>query len=163
MKNIKYGFTLIELLVVVVIIGILAAVALPQYQKAVERSRIISALPLLKAVYNAQKVYYLANGKYATSVEQLDIDFACPEGVTCVINQSVSGGSVGLPKMEIGFGASGLVALVYYGPAKFGNVDVEGKPYCVTSSTNTRGVAICKSFGPVFSTVDGYSRVFIKP
>ena len=58
----KRAFTLIELLVVVLIIGILAAVAVPQYQKAVEKSRAVEALTLLKHIQNAYIVARLERG-----------------------------------------------------------------------------------------------------
>ena len=62
MKQRTNGFTLIELLVVVLIIGILAAIALPQYNKAVEKSRASEAMQLLKSLRDAQAVCLLEHG-----------------------------------------------------------------------------------------------------
>lgn len=76
----KKGFTLIELLVVVLIIGILSAVALPQYEKAVEKSRAAQAFTLAKSIHEAQEAYKLANGEYTRSFADLSIDV--PGGTT---------------------------------------------------------------------------------
>ena len=71
----SFGFTLIELLVVVLIIGILASVALPQYQKAVMKSQLASLKMPVRSIANALKIYYLTNGNYPTSLDQLDITY----------------------------------------------------------------------------------------
>ncbi|WP_458402095.1 type IV pilin protein [Candidatus Avelusimicrobium sp.] len=70
------GFTLIELLVVVLIIGILSAVALPQYTKAVTKSRFATLKPLVKSIHEAQQLYYMANGTYATNFTDLSFQIS---------------------------------------------------------------------------------------
>ena len=66
------GFTLIELLVVVLIIGILAAIALPQYTKAVERSRMAEAVQVLGDLATAQSIFYMQHNAFATSLDDLN-------------------------------------------------------------------------------------------
>ena len=87
-NNTRRGFTLIELLVVVLIIGILAAVALPQYQKAVEKARLSDAITIINSLQKALDIYILENGYPSNALflgnsadKELDINIG--NGMNC--------------------------------------------------------------------------------
>ena len=73
---------------VVLIIGILSAVALPQYEVAVAKTRVTTLLPLVHGIDSAQQIFYLANGFYATRLD--DLDLAMPSGGERVNDATVS-------------------------------------------------------------------------
>lgn len=70
------GFSLLEMLVVSLIIGILAAIAMPQYQLAVEKSRAAEAITIVRSLRDAQFNYFLINGKYSSDINNLDLSFS---------------------------------------------------------------------------------------
>ena len=75
MTSLSRAFTLIELLVVILIVAILAAIAVPQYQKAVWKARAVQLRVAVQALAQAQEQYYLIHGTYPTAFSQLDIAF----------------------------------------------------------------------------------------
>lgn len=82
-KCVLGGFTLIELLVVVLIIGVLTAVAVPQYRKAAAKARTVRILPLLRGLAEAEERFYIANGYYTAQIQELDVgwpDKYLPDG-----------------------------------------------------------------------------------
>ena len=92
MKNTKSknkGFTLIELMVVVLIIGILVAIALPQYRKVVAKAELSQLLTATKAVKQAQHRYYLIHNVFSTNINSLDIEIQTPniscKGITATV------------------------------------------------------------------------------
>ena len=72
----KKGFTLIELLVVVLIIGILASIAIPQYFKVVEKSRVSEAMSVISAVKSAEERFLARGGSYTSKLKELDISYS---------------------------------------------------------------------------------------
>ena len=83
----KKGFTLIELLVVVLIIGILAAVAVPQYQRAVGKARAVEAKTVLSAYMKALHLAHLETGKYVPSDDDLSIEIPVSQYWDFILNE----------------------------------------------------------------------------
>ena len=78
------GFTLIELLVVVLIIGILASIAVPQYKKAVHKARMRAYLPTIRALAEAEELHYLVNNQYTRMSDREELDVSFPS--ECIVD-----------------------------------------------------------------------------
>ena len=145
------GFTLIELLVVVLIVGILSAIALAQYQRTVDKSRAMQALVLVRSLANAQERYFMANGSYSLTFDNLDVQLGeyvptacrsqtqdCREVKGLVLENYRSGGEA--ISVEASAGDYVLVSyLEKQRQSKYGHLT------CIARTT--RGHSLCKSLG----------------
>ena len=109
----RKGFTLIELLIVVVIIGILAAIAIPKFSATREKAYIAAMKSDLKNLASQQEIYYSDNYSYTSDVAQATgLGFVASDAVTIVINSSNTGWS-GLASHTALTGGEGCA--IYYG------------------------------------------------
>ena len=92
MQRKNHGFTLVELAVVVVIIGVLAAFAVPRFMSSVERSKAAEAFNHLSAIQAAQERYHARQGTYADDVVKLDIKMSASKYFTA---GAITAGSTG--------------------------------------------------------------------
>ena len=163
------GFTLIELLVVVLIIGILSAVALPQYQTAVYKSRASELYSNIQTAVQAGEVYYLANGSYPTSWLDLDIELPYERltddgGANFKENGLLimqNGNSYGLDVDGYVYGklADGSLSLSYfYTPQTSGLF--KGKFICRCPQSNQAANQACLSLGGVLNGPQGSNNVY---
>ena len=89
--NKKFGFTLIELLTVVLIVGILTAVALPQYRKSIQRAEAANALINLKTIFDSAKRTYTASSQWPARFNQIDAKLLANTGADLSTNSIQSG------------------------------------------------------------------------
>ena len=142
MKNIKKGFTLIELLVVVLIIGILAAIAVPQYQQAVLRSRAAEIWAVLPTVRTALEEYCLANGYSHIRPTWEDLSVTVPRKDYLSFQMSTCS-SFSDPSDVV---ASATLA---YGPRKTVSLGftADNRKYCYSQYSRDNGGNACRQLG----------------
>ena len=149
-RSIK-GFTLIELLVVVLIIGILAAVAVPQYQKAVMKSRVATLKPAAKAIKDVQEVFYFSNGEYATQTADLDIQD--PKDIMIDLNNANGHSYVTASRADLD------VRYTYY---LNHSEEFASNVYCEALSSNELAKDVCVSEGgQTAGAYHGYNRYLV--
>ena len=136
------GFTLIEILIVVLIIGILGAIALPQYQRAVLKSRFAALMPIAKSMADSNEAFYLEHGEYADNAEDLPIQGRrnYTDGTELEFG-TMTGYSYVLATRDNDFPNNYIVYQKH-------SENFPGEIHCEADANNTQAQDVCKSFGP---------------
>ncbi|HET9983884.1 MAG TPA: prepilin-type N-terminal cleavage/methylation domain-containing protein, partial [Longimicrobiales bacterium] len=129
MLKARKGFTLIELLIVVVIIGVLAAIAIPKFSKSRERAYFSAMRSDLRNLATAEEIYYSANSQYTNTLSNM-ADFTLSKDVSISVGDPSSIGYYANATHNLA--ASGKGCSIFYGTAS-------GQPSWLT----TPGVVAC--------------------
>lgn len=143
----RTGFTLIELLLVVLIIGILSAVAVPQYQTAVEKTRAMGLLSLLSSLARAEEAYYLATGSYTGDLFSLDIDPPADGRVEGAYIRFSNGNGLSLSSGASGYMAGGTRHVQLDIFLEHTSIAQEPGIYCYGDVNSDISLKICQSMG----------------
>ena len=137
MKTAKKGFTLIELLIVVVIIGILAAIAIPKFASTKQKAYTASMKTDLRNLVTAQEAYFSDNTTYASTTASLSTSFHVSAGNSVAPPAaSATGWSTTVTNSYVPATASGHICGVWVGgatsqPGGISADSVEGAPACL--------------------------------
>ena len=149
----RAGFTLIELLVVVLIAGILAAVALPQYEKAVMNARFAQVVTAGESIYKAAELYYMAQGKWPTSLYALSITMPGAVFSGNIVQGNNFSCYLAAGQENLAHMAPSVQCYVLdgnrdgnYGWRRFFDAH-EGKRYCYALASSDRVNAFCQTIG----------------
>jgi type IV pilus assembly protein PilA len=124
----RTGFTLIELLIVVVIIGILAAIAIPKFGQTRERANEGAIKSDLRNLLTAQELYFGDNNAYANTSTLIDGRLWSPSDTTAANRSVVPDGTVSFAA-TLTKGASSC-SLVYYANPTTAQLNQNGVPIC---------------------------------
>lgn len=167
--KIKQGFSLLEMLVVVLLIGILAAIAVPQYRKVVLKAHLHKGVSIVASLYQAEQAYYLNNDRYTMDIDALDVglaeDSACSKwtdpagtGYDCSWGTLNIEGEVGNPRVILFiypvqnssiFHSSAIIGYNHYLrdlSASYGNFKA-GKRYCTGKQGYPHAQQVCENTG----------------
>lgn len=155
MQKEKRGFTLIELLVVVLIIGILASVALPQYQVAVTKTRFTQMQALTNAYMTAIDSYYLTNGTWPRYWRDMDFE---PPAHCKTEDDSRSEGYMGCGEIQIDLNTNNLYAMIPTQKIAYKRYFSFDKTHpnerqCIARTDNNTAKQTCKSLGGTESNI----------
>lgn len=151
----KKAFTLLELLVVVLIIGILAAIALPQYKYSKYRTEYAELETIVKTLAQAGEMYYLTHNEFPNSFDQLDVEF--PGNITTENSSSNytyryyggfpnKGHNLNVNSAGSWYATNAHNSFViYHRFAKLNDNSLKGKRFCYATSEDKIAQKVCKN------------------